>query len=1409
MNTAAKIFFHFFALFGFLSVPPFLLGQSMPPHALDYTYKFDHYSSKDGLSQSSVQCFFQDSKGFMWIGTGGGLNHFDGYNFSIYKNVPDDSSSLSNNNISTIAEDNQGYIWIGTFDGGLNRFNPNTEKFARYVEDFSDSTALNGNTINKIFVDSKSRIWIVASGNSIAMLLLYNPDNNNFQRYRIEYGKIQPKNIALQTRTLYEDRYGKLWVGTQHGIFIFDPDKKEFIHKIVHDPENKNSLLNNAVTSLFESTDGSIWVGRSGFADGGLSKIQLNNSTYDLDVKNFKQDLNKVLHNGNSIIDNGINDLAEDHSQKIWIGTNWGLSVLNPKDESFLNIKENSLNPFTIQSNKILAVYKDRTGNIWLGYSGSGLSKLRHNKGFIHIQQRSVKSTGLLSNNVLATLQDKQNNLWVATLTTGLNKIIFSDTNYNIFKVIQFEQNFSENALERDDIFSLYEDKQGFIWAGTYGGGLFRYNGVAKGFKHYGRDPNHLDASLGNEEVRVLCGENDTSFWVGTNMGLFLLKESANSKVTFTRYYPVDSIPSTTSNARFQDLVKDNFDNIWAVTYQGKILYFDRNIRQFKEPSYTKSPPTVNIYTAHISFNKFLWIGTTSGLLKFEIINAETGPSLNLLEWYTDKNGLPDMSIYKILEDQHHNLWVSHSAGLSKFDIQNENFKNYQEADGLQGNQFNVNAGTCLKGGYLCFGGATGINIFHPDSLKDNIFKPFVQITQIQTSNDKISHSSSEEKIIQKHWQNIISFEFATLDFTVPYKNQYAYQMVGFDDDWVYSGNKRTATYTNLDPGTYTFRVKGANSDGLWNEEGASMEIVILTPRGRTWWAYSLYTLSGIMIMILVVLGILRRVRLRSRLQLKEMEAQKYHELNTLKSRFFANISHEFRTPLTLILGPVEKWLSKTTDPQRKAELKVIHRNAFHLLRLVNQLLDLSRLEAGTIKMKCKKGNLNLFISSIISQFSSMADSKKINFTFDSQDEISMFYDADKLEKIIFNLLSNAFKFTPEHGIITVSLTKDEKQYNQFEDGFAEIRVADSGIGIKPAYLEKIFDRFYQVDNTMTREFEGSGIGLALTKELVGLHHGIITVSSTPGNGTCFVLKLPLGSRHLQDDEIDHSESVTAMPRNPEVLTADDPIAEMDTSPEDPSLAKVLIVEDNADLRTYLRNNLNNDYFILEASDGEQGYIYATTHIPDLIISDLMMPKMDGLQLCNKLKVDERTSHIPIIILTAKADHNTRMEGYETGADDYIAKPFDFAELCIRIQNLIVNRIKLREKYARKLINPKPKEVTIDSVEDKFLQKVMLSIEKYMDDSNFNVDKLADEVAMSQVQLYRKLKALTGFNTNDIIRNMRLERAADLLLHRAGNVAEIAYQVGFNNLSYFAKCFKVKFGKSPSEILSSVKGIVA
>ena len=713
----------------------------------------------------------------------------------------------------------------------------------------------------------------------------------------------------------------------------------------------------------------------------------------------------------------------------------------------------------------------------------------------------------------------------------------------------------------------------------------------------------------------------------------------------------------------------------------------------------------------------------------------------------------------------------------------------------------------------MFFGGIKGLNYFYPNEIKDNPYVPKIALTNLKLGDHYISIKdensvlkrtfSETDELVLSYTEDVITFEFTSLDYSAPNKNRYAYKLENFNEDWIYSGSLRSATYTHLPFGEYVFRVKGSNNDGVWNEEGITLNLIITPPWWSRWWTYIIYSFLFLSILYIIRRYELNRLKLKNQLKVEKIEIDTLRNLDQLKSHFFANISHEFRTPLTLILGQIESVLSSNIETKEKGKLQVATRNARRLLTLINQLLDLSKLEAGSMELNAGQHNIVSFLKSLFYSFESLADNQKITLRFENQlENIPVVFDPDKMEKVFYNLISNAFKFTSAQGEIKVSL-------KIIEPSKVEICVKDTGIGIPADRISHIFDRFYQIDSSSTREQEGTGIGLALTKELVELHRGKICVKSELNEGTVFIIHLPLGelktNKELSPEKSTNYSTFVDIPDDNETeLILNDEHWELNISNSDTKILVtgqneiVLIAEDNADVRAYIREQLENDYKILEAKNGEEGFSIAQNEIPDLIISDVMMPKKDGYQFCKEIRNDEKTSHIPIIMLTAKAGLDDKIEGLETGVDAYLTKPFSARELRVRVKNLIYQRKQLRKRFSKSIIL-KPSDVSAVSVDQIFLEKTIRTIEKHFEDEQFGVEKLADEMNMSVSQLNRKLNALVDQPPGQLIRSFRLQRAADLLKQNAGTVAEICYRVGFNDQAYFSRAFKKQFGTSPSE----------
>jgi len=798
------------------------------------------------------------------------------------------------------------------------------------------------------------------------------------------------------------------------------------------------------------------------------------------------------------------------------------------------------------------------------------------------------------------------------------------------------------------------------------------------------------------------------------------------------------------------------------------------------------------------------------------------------------------------------NLWMATEKGLVIFDPTPDlglHCKLFERSDGLPYEGSIIAPLFRSRSGKIFvpskYGSQNGFYCFHPDSVILNTHIPQVVITDFKVRNNPFildSNISLLKHINLRYNENYLSFEFAALDYVNTGKNQYAYKLEGIDDNWISSGNRRFAAYTSVPPGNYTFFVKGSNNDGIWNEKGTSLLITIDPPPWKTWWAFTIYGL----VLGFMVYGLrqydLKRQRLKQKLEIEQVEAEKLKELDSMKSRFFANISHEFRTPLTLILGPLDKHLQKLKDKGLKKDMSIMQRNARRLQKLINQLLDLSKLESGKMKLHAQELDAIPLIRGYVQSFESLAKQKSIELSFQvaaagaaketaaataaaagKKDlKIPVYADQDKLEKILFNLLSNAFKYTSEGGRIEIEVcswqfavgrTSQVTSHKSHIDSLL-ISISDTGSGIPPEKLPHIFDRFYQTDDIYTKDGEGTGIGLALTKELVELHHGSIEVQSEVGVGTTFLVYLPLGNEHLTPEELgekgERKKEQEEEIGNWQLAIGSDSIAK-DRAPcpvpcaTDRDEHLILIVEDNTDLRLYIRTFLDQSYQVIEAEDGRQGFERALEHIPDLIISDVMMPQMDGYELCIKLKTNELTSHIPVILLTARASKESKIEGLETGADDFIVKPFDSDELIIRIKNLLDQRKRLSrliEERIQKSVVPgylSIEDSNITSMDEQFLKKAFDTMKENYSDPEFNVEEFSQEMNMSRNQLHRKIKALTRHTAVEFIRSYRLNRAAEFIKKKSATIAEIAYDVGFSSPSYFSECFQKQFGILPSD----------
>ncbi|MBV6422136.1 MAG: Sensor histidine kinase RcsC [Ignavibacteriaceae bacterium] len=1340
---------------------------------------FEHFGLEEGI-RPNVPCVYQDRTGYLWFGSYHGVYRYDGYTFKPYIDFMEISSDVTDEEVDAICEDSEGNIWIGHIRG-IDKLNPETDAVTHYILNPEMPLTDWSNHVLAVLEDSKSR----------------------------------------------------LWVGTGDGLYLFNETAQTF-KRIIHDSSEVNSIINNTVDAIYEDSTGNVWFGTG----GGLDRLDNSDEKF---IHCWNEKINSSKQDGGIY---SILSIFEDSDGVLWLGTWAGLVEFKKENNSFTVYQNNPKDPQSLSTNYVSSICEDLNGNLWLGTDGIDVFN-KQSKKFTHYFYNESEPGGLSHNRVSKILLDKSGTIWITTYGGGVNK--YTPPNKYVKKYF----------LEKKDIGTIgwqnfAEDNSGKIWLGTEKK-LISFNPEKELFKE----------ELLKEKIETIFTDRNGTLWIhNTNTGALYYKKDKEEKLK--QFYLSDGKP-------FYEFVY-SMDNcrdgtIWIGTHDGKILKFDqhkKNVEQIKkyeseitavyedregllwigtfDAGIIGYNPALKTFSRFISDPKdsltlssnqvydlcedgsgTLWAVTNSKPNKFDKISQK------FIRW-GGKEGFPQ-DAFSLIDDDSGNLWMSTGSGAVKFNPVTKELTKYQDIK--LGMSYKVKNGELYFVSTTFFNEKQSLQRINPDNIFNNSFVPPVVITSFKKFEKQFPFG---REIQLTYDENFISFEFAALSFINPEKNQYAYKMEGVDKDWINSGSRRYASYPNLNPGEYIFRVKGSNSDGVWNEEGTSVAIIISPPWWKTWWAYSSYAL----IFAFTLYGIRRyemnRLKLKDKIKLDEAVLKEKEETDKMKSSFFANISHEFRTPLTLILGPAEKISSKTSDDVVK-DANIIKRNSRRLLQLINQLLDLSKLESGKLKLEVSKGNIVSFVKGVALSFESLAESKDISLKIHSEKEfIEMYFDKEKMMKILTNILSNAFKFTSEEGKITVSVAVQNAEFISAshskleipkqvrDDNIVEIKIRDTGIGIAQEEIPKLFDRFYQVDSSHTREYEGTGIGLALTKELVELHHGRIIVESEKGSWTEFTLQFPIGRDHLKDEEIiEEKEIKSDVILNPDEIgrknlslsnsnyqsneaALDSSSSFSSRTPQNDNVMNedktiILVVEDNYDMRQYIRESLDGNYLIEEAVNGEQGVRKAEKIIPDLIISDMMMPKMDGNELVRILKNDEKTSHIPIILLTAKAGQENKLEGLEIGADDYLTKPFDIKELQVRIKNLISIRKKLQEKFSKIATQiPEINKQKLSSLDEKFMIRVGEVIDKHISEEEFDIEEFCREIGMSRTQLHRKLKALTGKSASIYVRSVKLEKARKMIADQTGNISEVAYALGFSSPAYFSKCFKEEFGYPPSDV---------
>ena len=1347
-------------------------------------YSFTKLDISDGLSNNQVNAVFKDSHGFMWFGTMSGLNRFDGYTFRVFKHDFNDSTSLSDDFIISIREGPGRKIWVNTRDG-WNIFNLASEKFDVHPGKYATTIGLPDASFTEFVNDGKGNFWFIYPGKGVyrydegtSKLVFYHKESNH---YPLSSNNVSSLSVA---------KNGDAWIVYRDGVM----DKIDHSTGIV---SFRSTAMKQPISGLddfkiFIDHRNELWVYKS-------NGVYVYSPASDK-ARFINKDSRELRLSPNVIL-----AISEDNNGNIWIGTDHGgINLINRERTAIQYLVNNENEDKSLSQNSIYSIYKDNTGIMWLGTFKKGINYFHSSTvNFPLVKHNQYIKNSLPYDDINQFLEDDKGNLWLGTNGGGL---VYFDRQQNTFKSYRHDPK-DPASLSTDVIVSLCLDHANKLWIGTYFGGLDCFDGSV--FTHYKNDPSDTN-SLADNRVWKIMEDSRNRLWVGTLAEGLDLFDRENKRFIHYKTNAVNSIHST----YISDMLEDRHGNIWIGTAYGidvlenKTGTFTHYLHQEDDPASLSQNNVIDLFE---DSRGYIWAGTRDGLNVFD-------PAKKRFTSFRKNNGLPDNIILNILEDNNRNLWISTSSGLVNGIVQENasglkmQFIGYDESDGLQGKQFNEKAALRTSKGEMIFGGANGFNIFWPKRISLEKSVPHLVLTDMQIFNKSVRigqkysgqvilpQAVSGLKLIKLPYnQNVFTFEFANLSYFNASKIKYAYQLEGFHEEWLTTDAKnRNATFTNLNPGDYNFKVKIKNEDGSWSAPVSMATIRILPPFWLTPLAYLLYFLGLLAVLIFGRKKIIHRARQRFALEQERQEAQRLHEFDMMKIRFFTNVSHEFRTPLSLIISPVDKMLGATRDPDARKQFMLIQRNARRLLNLVNQLLDFRKMEEKELKLNETPGQVVEFIREVCLSFSDLAHSRNIDYSFNEDPEkLYTLFDHEKLERILFNLLSNAFKFTPGGGKVSVK-TEVLWRENDTSGMTLKIGISDSGIGIEKEKQEKIFERFFQNDIPDSMVNQGSGIGLSITKEFVKLLKGSISVDSLPGKGSTFIVSLPIEPLLEDVPVLDHPEK-EVQPEEPEEEVL--PVNEKVLSG---TKKTILVIEDNDDFRFYIKSNLQEYFHIEEAENGKMGWNKTLSVHPDLVLCDISMPEMNGIDLCRKIRADKRTSFIPVIMLTALTGDEQVLRGLKVGANDYLTKPFNVEVLLSKVENILSQQDSFRKTY-QKQVQVLSKEVEIESADEKFIQQALTIVEENISNPGFSVEEMSRKLFMSRVSMYKKLFSLTGKTPIEFIRTIRLQRAAQLLECSQMTISEIAYEVGFNNPKHFSKVFKNEFNTLPSAYILEKK----
>lgn len=1326
------------------------------------------YISEKELSSSLINAIYQDQRNYIWVATEDGLNKYDGVRFTQYKNILGNSKTIKSNYVKSLFEDNKGRFWVGCING-LHLYDRATDSFSE-VSLYNKQLRVSPH-ITSIIESGSGEIWITTSEQGVIRI------KENDETFNTD-ADLSSRLSSIHLSCIFQDQNGFFWIGSENqGLNRYDPITNQIT--IYKEPQ----IGSNQISAIREDKDGNLFVGT---LSNGLYKLNQETKQFEL-----------VPHINRSTL--SIKTLLLDNQGKLLIGTDGnGLKIYNPETQTLEDYQIMSA-PLDLSKIKVHALCQDKTGNLWMGLFQKGvyLDPANPNK-FNYWGMKLYNHNIIGSGAVMSILNDQEKQVWVGTDNDGIYRLNKEkNTSYHL------SPSDKTNPVPTTTL-TLVEDDFGNIWVGSYLQGLARINKKTGKCNYFNNHIGIPDDNSAKDKIFALAIDSDNKMWIGTNgagvytFDLKTLKYTAHYSQMNKGMY---EIPNNWINC----IMIDDDGLVWIGSYNG-ICSLAQNPDGYMITNNMLSGNV--IYCIEKDSRGYFWIGTTEGLVRFKKKEQN-------IHKYTVSDGLASNVICGIIEDEDGNIWVSTHSGISKFVVSEEKFINYYASDGLQGNEFSLGAYFKADDGELFFGGITGVTSFYPREINDQRTPLNIFLTGLYVFGEPVisGKKSGKHEIINgfiadadtirlSHNDHMFALEFSTFDFGFSERIYYQYMLEGLSSQWLRTepGVNRI-NFTNISHGTYLLKIKASIYENTSEEK--EIILIISPPWYLTGWAIIGYILLFLFLITGIVLFIRDKVRHRNELMKREHAEQ----ISEAKLQFFINIAHEIRTPMSLVISPLEKLIEENKDAEKQKNYSLMHRNAQRILRLINQLMDVRKIDKGLMKVRLRETDMVGFIEDVMQTFEYLAKKQHIQFTFKhDMDHLKAWIDLNNFDKVLVNILSNAFKFTPENGEIEISLqTGKNPQVEGPLREYFEIIISDTGSGIEDDQIEKIFDRFYQIDNSGQGHNFGTGIGLNLSRSLVELQHGVIFAQNRRNKpGSEFVVRLPLGHAHLNESEKEESQLHTSVFPKRKIFSLEE--FDQFENPEKPGTHprtkyKVLIVDDEKDIRQYLKNELSKDYQIYEAENGKKALDFILATNPDLVISDVMMPEMDGFELCRQIKSTFETSHIPVILLTSLSDKSKQLEGLGLGADDYITKPFDVTLLGHRIKSIVKNREIIRDKALKLVKQPDEEEIILSNkLNDQFIKKALTVVQKNMDNSLFGKEEFASSMNVSGSLLYKKTKALTGQSPIDFIKTIRLNYSLELLQSKKYTVTEVSELCGFSSIGYFSTVFKKHFGKSPTEI---------